>query len=69
MKDKEIDRLTEVAEEALWYMEKGKTPVEVASILSKKHKTGLEPMLQFVVSLRLMAQRVVSGDSTNIRML
>ena len=68
LKDRDVDRLTEVAEEVLWHLEKGKEPVEIARLLSKKHKTQLQPMLQFVTQLQMMARRVVYGDTTNIRM-
>lgn len=68
MREKDIDRLTEVAEEVLWYLERGTDPREIARVLSKKHKTQLQPMLQFVTQLQMMARRVVYGDTTNIRM-
>lgn len=61
MKEKDIDRLTEVAEEILWYLERGTDPREIARLLSKKHKTQPGPMLEFITQLQLQAQRVVRG--------
>lgn len=61
MREKDIDRLTEVAEEVLWYLERGTDPREIARLLSKKHRTQPGPMLEFITQLQLQAQRVVRG--------
>lgn len=59
--DKDMDRLTAVAEEVLWYLERGTDPREIAKLLSKKHKARPDMMLQFITQLQMMATRVAHG--------